>query len=314
MSEGNTKRSVQQVVRPPNPKRAVERRREIRLRRSHLLDRAAEVALTYKIAASRDEFEKSFRMVWDAYVKVGLQAEDTPPLRFTKYHLAPSTKVFVAIYRAELEKKKPDYNKLRSPGQIVGTLTLVDDSELGLPMEEVCGCEVQRIRDDEGRPAEVIGLAVNPEYRSHNVMMYLYKLMFEYARLCGVTDITCSVTKRHIRFYQTMLLFQPMGGLQSYGSANGLEVQCHRLNIEHARNVAREVYHDRHFDADLYTFFFQDTGVSGLPVGSGKAKPLDPAMLRYFLEEKTRMLDTLTEDDLNALRGAYAAHGAEFPY
>jgi GNAT superfamily N-acetyltransferase len=295
-----------------NPKWAEEKRREIRLRRSRLLDNPAEVAITYKIASTREELEDSFRLVWEAYVKVGLQEADTTPLRFTKYHLLPTSKVFIAIHRAELEKEQPDYEQLKQPGRIVGTLTLVRDGGFGLPMEEVCGDAVDAIRGDGGAPAEVIALAVDPEFRSHNVMMYLYKLMFEYARLCDVSDITCSVTKRHIRFYQSMLLFEPMGELKAYGAANGQEVQCHRLNIEHGRQMAEDVYHSQHFDADLYTFFFTENKAFGRAAGEGQ--PMDAEMLRYFLEQKSRMREALSSADLETLRAAYAARGLQFPY
>jgi hypothetical protein len=296
----------------PNPNWSNEKRREIRLRRSQLLDNPSEAAITYKIASSREELEESFRLVWDAYVEVGLQAADTTPLRFTKYHLLPSTKVFIAIHRAELEKDRPDYEQLKQPGEIIGTLTLVPDGAFGLPMEEVCGEAVDAIRKGGGSPAEVIALAVNPEFRSHNVMMYLYKLMFEYARLCDVTDITCSVTKRHIRFYQNMLLFEPMGELKAYGAANGQEVQCHRLSIERGRQVALDVYHSRHFDADLYTFFFTENPDFGRAAGEGK--PMDADTLSYFLEHKTRMRDMLTPAEMAELRAAYAAANLPFPY
>lgn len=296
----------------PNPKWSQEKRREIRLRRSRLLDHPADAAITYKIASSREELEESFKLVWSSYVKVGLQAEDTDPIRFTKYHLLPSSKVFIATHHPELEKDAPDYSRLTEPGEIVGTLTLIRDAEFGLPMEEVCSDAVNGIRDGDGVPAEVVALAVNPAFRSHNVMMYLYKLMFEYARLCDVTDITCSVTKRHIRFYQSMLLFEPMGDLKTYGAANGLEVQCHRLNIAQGEKMAEDVYHSQHFDADLYTFFFTNNPDFGREAGEGK--PMDADTLRYFLEEKTRMCDQLTEEDRSELRSAYARRGLTFPY
>lgn len=289
-----------------------ERRREIRLRRTHLLADEAESAVTYKIATAQAELERSFELVWDAYVKVGLQAADTDPIRFTKYHLLPTTKVFIAVHRPELLKAQPDYEQLKAPGDIVGTLTLVGDSPLGLPMEEVCGQSVRQLRDAGGNPAEVIGLAVNPGYRNYNIMMYLYKLMFSYAGLNQVSDITCSVTKRHIPFYRSMLLFEPMGELRAYSAANGLEVQCHRLNIERSRSLAAEVYHDRHFDADLYTFFFTDNIEWGRRAGTGQA--WDEQLLRYFLTQRTRFLDTLDDATLVALRQIYAAHNVVFPF
>lgn len=307
-SQGGRRR----VAHATRPKTVTERRREIRLRRSRLLDSPGDIEFTYKIVSSRAELEQTFGLVWESYVKVGLQDRDTPPLRFTKYHLMPTTKVFAAIHRQEIGKPAPDYEKLKQPGKIVGTLTLVLDSAMGLPMDEVCKDSVDRIRNGGGLPAEVIALAVNPEFRSHNIMMYLYKLMFEYARLSNITDITCSVTKRHIRFYQSMLLFEPMGDLRVYDAANGSEVQCHRLNIDEGRKKAEDVYNSQHFDADLYTFFFTENKEFGRAAGEGV--PMSEATLTHFLEKKTRMRDSLSERDLRNLRAAYAARNLTFPY
>jgi ribosomal protein S18 acetylase RimI-like enzyme len=297
---------------PENPNWRNERRREVRLRRSNLISDQCEGSVTYKVATDQHELERSFELVWQSYVKVGLQAPDSDPIRFTKYHLLPSTKVFIAIYRPELLEEKPDYSRLKEPGEIVGTLTLVANSPMGLPMEEVCHDAVQELRDQGSHPAEVVALAVNPEYRRHNIMMYLYKLMFEYANLTEVSDITCSVTKRHISFYQSMLLFQPMGELQTYSAANGLEVQCHRLNIEFGRQTARDVYNDRHFDADLYTFFFTENPQWQRSLGMGR--PWSEELLRYFLTKRTRFLDTLDEKTRALLRREYSERSATFPF
>ena len=292
-----------------NPKWLQERRREVRLRRGQLLDNPLERAVTYKVCTERDELEKSYELVCEEYKKVGLQDDDKSGLRFTKYHLLPSTKVFTATFRPTLLDDEPDYNH---PGELVGTLTLVPDSPLGLPMEEVCQKHVQRIRDSKGVPAEVVALAVNQDYRKYNIMMYLYRLMFEYAQMKNISDITCSVTKRHIRFYRTMFLFEPMGELKEYAAANGMEVQCHRLNIKKSKSLAKEVYNSRHFDADLFAFFFTGNRGLGRPLGEGN--PLSEADLKYLITERSKFIKTLDEGTLNVMRAEYDRIGCKFPF
>ncbi len=295
-----------------NPNWRNERRREIRLRRSDLMSNKAEGMVTYKIATEREEIERSFELVWDSYVKVGLQPPDSEPIRFTKYHLLPTTKIFIAIHRPELLEEKPDYERLKQPGEIVGTLTLVPDSLIGLPMEEVCSCEVTRLRQIGSKAAEVVALAVKPEFRRLNVMMYLYQLMFEYAKLTQVSDLTCSVTKRHISFYRSTLLFQPMSDLRAYSAANGLDVQCHRLNLDRFHKTLLQEHLAKMFDADLYTFFFTANPEVGRQMGMGE--PWNEEMLRYFLAERTRFIEKLDAKTLKVLRQLYAQRNKNFPF
>jgi hypothetical protein len=288
-----------------------DQRREIRLRKTRaLLNNPLDMAVNYSIARERDIYEEAFGLVYQAYIEVGLQAENEARIRFTKYHLIPSTKVFVAVYRPELTKPELDRGHVNDNKRVVGTLTLVMDSPLGLPVEQVCGPEIQELRDGGGRLAEVIALAIEPGFRRHNVMMYLYKIMFEYARLKGVTDICCAVTKRHIEFYRDILLFRPLGQLLPYAAGNNLEVQGHVLNIENAFGDSKNTYSTDSFDANVHDFFF--AGEVEPQINEGY--PWDEAMLQYFLSQKTRFIDTLGEEEKVKLRAEYAKQNLPFPF
>lgn len=289
-----------------------ERRREIRLRRGQLIDEQDRCSISYKFAQETYELESSFELVWKSYVKVGLQADDGQILRITKYHLLPTTKILVAIHHPELDKKNPDYEKLKEPGLVVGTLSLVLDSPLGLPMEEICGEEIAELRDDSRILAEIIALAVDPDFRKDNLMMYLYKLLFQYARYKGVTDLACSVTKKHLQFYRRMLLFSPLGKIKKYSAANQLETQCHVLNLQHAEHEAQEIYHSRHFDADLYSFFFSENQSVGRSFGEGS--PWTREQLNYFIAQRTHLVDSLNEETKEILRQEYAKVNCVFPF
>jgi GNAT superfamily N-acetyltransferase len=290
---------------------ARDQRREIRLRKTRaLLDSPFDLAVNYSIARDTETIEDAFRLVYQAYTEVGLQAENEARIRFTKYHVIPTTKIFVAVFRPELTKPDIDRARVNEDKRVVGTLTLVLDSTLGLPVEQVCAPEIADLRAGGARLAEVIALAIAPEFRRHNVMMYLYKVMFEYARYKGVTDICCAVTKRHIEFYRDILLFRPLGELLPYDAGNGLEVQGHVLNIEHAFQDSRDTYSTDSFDANVHDFFF--AGEIDTQINEGG--PWDEDQLRYFLENRTRFVDTLDDGTKAKLRSEYARANLAFPY
>lgn len=289
-----------------------ERRREIRLRRSNLIDSLDGCCITFKIAQTTEEIEQAFELVWESYVASGLQEDTGEGIRFTKYHLLPTTRVLVAVYRPELEQKSPNYEKLKEPGVIVGTLTVVLDSPMGLPMEDICGNNVKELRASGHSLVEVTSLAIKPEYRKHNVAMYLYKLMFQFVRYKNITDVACSVTKKHLSFYRRLLLFKPIGQIKKYAAANQQETQCHLLNIHQAETAAEEIYHSRHFDADLFTFFFTESPEVDRLRGEGKSLTVE--QLEYFLSNRTRYRDLLDEQTKTLLKEEYEKVGGKFPF
>ncbi|WP_177201072.1 GNAT family N-acetyltransferase [Neptunomonas qingdaonensis] len=266
-------------------------------------------SITFKIAQSQEELESAFKLVWQAYVATGLQHNSGEGIRFTKYHLLPTTRVLIAIYHPELDKEKPDYTKLHEQSIVVGTLSIIEDSPLGLPMEEICGNNVMQLRKDGHKLVEIVGLAINPDYRKYNIAMYLYKLMFQFVRHKDITDVACSVTKKHLSFYRRMLLFKTLGEIKEYSAANKLETQCHILNIKEAETTAEAVYNADNFDANLFTFFFTDTPEANRLKGEGT--PLSEELLTYFLNKDTLDLDDATK---LILRDEYKKIASVFPF
>lgn len=289
-----------------------ERRREIRLRRSMLLENPKERSITYKVAQETSELEDAFSLVWKSYKEVGLQADDSMGIRFTKYHLLPTTRVLIAVHKPELEKDNPDYNVVKNQGEIVGTLTIVLDTEFGLPMDELCGLELDNLRAQDRSIAEIIAFSIKPEYRQYNVMMYLYKMLLSYVKMKHITDVACSVTRKHISFYRRMLLFEAVGEMKKYSAANGLDTQGHLLNIERAETEGKKIYSSHDFDADLHNFFFSENPAVNKPLGEGY--PWTQEQLRYFLTERTSFVNTLDKDTKKRLRNIYNQYGLSFNY
>ncbi|MCA2018002.1 hypothetical protein LDJ79_17915 [Vibrio tritonius] len=286
----------------------VERRKEVRIAKEGSDIDQSSRAVTYKIAVDKQEIERAFTLVWDNYVEAGLQKDNHQGIRFTKYHLLPDTRIFIANFHDELEMGTPSHFKEST--NVVGTVSIIFDSPMGLPMEEFCGDQINNIREEGGKVAEVTAFALNPNYTKYKVFLHLFKLLFQFAELKGVTDLCCSVAERHCRFYQKICLFEPLGELVPYSAAYKRRVQGHRLNIAQANSKAEEFYSGREFDADLHRFFFTEN----YNRKKGEGRPLSSELLQYFLAERTDYLRSLDEKDLSLLRDEYQRLDQEFPF
>jgi len=101
-------------------------------------------------------------------------------------------------------------------GEVVGTLTLGLDSQLGILADEVFKCEVDKVRQIRGaRVCEITKLAFDSGC-SRGQMASLFHLSVMYARdLYHCTHIFIEINPRHRRFYETMLGFKRLGELKT---------------------------------------------------------------------------------------------------
>lgn len=278
----------------------IEKRRSVRIRRSKLLQKTHDIE--YKIAITTEEFEQAFELVTQQYVNVGLHKNNSD-LRLTKYHLLPDTKVFIAI------KKHKDMKET-----VVGTITMVVDKSMGLPMDELYNNQLDQLRATDLQLSELISLSVSPQAsaQQNNIVVYLFKICMQYAHLTNVTDILCSVTEKHINFYEELLLLTPLGKQLPYSFANGQLIQGHRLNLQQGNREFKKVYSGMEFDADLHRFFFTETRDFNRPKGKGEAMTAE--QIRYFIEKRTRLLSSLTKKDKKILREEFTAQHKIFAY
>ena len=154
----------------------------------------AEDELEYRAARNPSDRLKAFRLVYNAYLRAGLGEANRYEMRVTPYQLQPTSQIFVARIRNE----------------VVSTVTLVGDSDLGLPMESMFGDEVAALRRSGRRVAEVSCLADRRKDpgRFLSAFSALTRCMAQFARNEGITNLLVSVHPRHARFYCRYLGFQ----------------------------------------------------------------------------------------------------------
>ena len=180
-----------------------------------------------EFATKKEHFEKAFRLVYQEYRRKGYCPPNPFQIRVSIYNALPGTVTF-CLWRHET---------------LVGTASLVLDSPVGLPMEEVYPTEIGALRKEGRKLCEVSLLALNSEIISKGILplyfaerlrclYHIFKPIFWYARkTVGQTDLCIAVNPVHKVLYSS-LYFEEFGGERVYQSVNGNPSIAMRLNFD----------------------------------------------------------------------------------
>jgi hypothetical protein len=180
-----------------------------------------------KLAETPREALAAARVVHDAYAGRGISNAHPSGIRIAPHALLPSTQTFIAIV----------------DGKVVGTMSLIGDSPLGLPIERIYRPEVAAMRKQGSTIAEVGALAILPGFRKRGIVCLLNRLMFEVARDMGVDKLVAAVHPIVQEIYRASLLFTLFGeekiypGLNSQARAVGLV-----LDVQGAKERYRKAF------------------------------------------------------------------------
>ncbi len=179
--------------------------------------------ISSRIAATRQEREAAFRLVYSSYLRSGLGEMNGCQMRVTPYHLLPTTEVFIAEYQ----------------GDVIFTMSLVADGALGVPMENVYGDEIAALRGRGLRVAEVSCLADRRAKlaRFFPIFLRTSRLMVQYAHRQGLDGLVVAVHPKHARFYRRYFDFRVIGEEKEYPTvrnhpAIALWMEFARLDVE----------------------------------------------------------------------------------
>ena len=184
--------------------------------------------LTFKVATTVDEHEQASRLVHTEYVRRHIIDEQPSGVWITAHGLLPSTVVFVA--------KKGQH--------VLGTISLIVDSNVGLPMDKIYADELLPIRALGRRIAEVGALCIEKGHRGNGIVLLLNKLMFRCARdLLGVQDLVIAVHPDAACQYEAALRFVTLGKVRTYPglTKSALAVPL-RLDLELVEDVLASAF------------------------------------------------------------------------
>lgn len=160
--------------------------------------------LDTRVAHDSAEFEAALHLVYQAYRETNLIAPNPYEMRITKYHLLPTTNIFLACDNHE----------------VVGTLTLIRDGAYGLPMEEAYRDVIAERRARGLRMAEVSCLA-DAGYGKSNMLSVVVQLMSHMAQFAlrhEVDQFVIAVHPHHVGFYRRFAGFEVIGDERCYHS------------------------------------------------------------------------------------------------
>lgn len=197
----------------------------------------------FALARDTETFEQAFRLVHDRYVEAGYMQALPSRHRLSLFNALPATKVFVT----------------RDASRVIATLTLIQDSGLGLPMDGIYRDELDALRARGRRLAEVSAFAMEPKYRAQGVSIVMRLMRATYAFAASVArldDLCIAVHPRHADFYRNALNFHAFGQLKPYETVNGAPAVALRLDLDWARERMARLGAGEAPNRELEEFFF----------------------------------------------------------
>ena len=173
---------------------------------------------------------------------------------------------------------------------LIGAVTVVPDSPLGLPADAVFAEEMQHLRQSGTRLAEAVSL-VQAGLSERSGILVAAKLC-EFTclvaqRLLGATDLVITVNPRHEDYYRRVMLFERRGAEVPCDKVSGAPAVFLTLNFaEMQRHIERTELPDA--PRTIYRRFMRPAE-AGAVAGhlERQRRPLDEATLRrYFVEER----------------------------
>lgn len=213
-------------------------RKRIRIDETHLR------GSVFKIADGIEELAGAYRLVHDAYVHKGYMDPSPSGMRVTEFTLSPHTTTFIG----------------RQKGDIISTISLFEDSEAGLAMDAIYREELNQLRKQGRKIAEVGSLAtpVNNWNGRPDATFHMFKIMLNYAMdYLNLDDLVIAVNPRQKHFYAWVMLCDEIGELKSYGYVKSNPAVAMRLHLEYYEKRFFEVYQNQPIDKNLHHFLFQ---------------------------------------------------------
>ena len=161
---------------------------------------------TFSTARNRADLFASFTLLQQRYRQAGLVSDDQDSLRIMPYHFCSATQVFVA----------------RTLKEVIGTVTLVSESEQPLPMFQAYPELAWRLKRRCGRIGEVTSLAISSHWSSNGqTFIGLTRLLTFFARHHQLDHLIAIVHPRHANFYRLAMGFEIISGQKPCDSVGG---------------------------------------------------------------------------------------------
>jgi len=227
---------------------------------------------TVRVANQLELRQKAYKLIYNLYLKSGLTKKTSSELWLSIFDALPETTTLIA----------EDEN-----GQIAGALTVIFDSPIGLPADEIYKTEIDELRHANRQVCEIVSFSINREAISATkILAGLFYCSWLFAlRIKNYTDFIITVHPHHKKLYCRRILFNEIGPEKNYAKVNGAPAVLLNLSLKlpsilkHKQrifplymldysereelDIAKRIQdlHRPVSDEEFYTFFIEKTNV-----------------------------------------------------
>ena len=238
-----------------------------------------------------DEIKDAFKLIYDTYLSSGFQKPDPFSMRISFHNLLPTS--FLII--------------VKKNGKVCGTLTIIQESDDRLPINELFNNEIGKIRKKDSLICELSGLAVDTSLKnseSREVLLSLFRKAFILGHdLLGCTDFCMMINPHHCDYYQKEFNFEKIGQIRKYDKVNGAPAVPLRLNLVKGAELFK-ISNPR-----LYQYFFVDDHQMikerSFHELYNQKKLFDIKYINNLIKSKKDLLTNLTEEESEILYSYY---------
>lgn len=180
-----------------------------------------EVVHRLYIASERSLRERAYRLAHKVYSSAGYACGDDRNLCLSPYDLDPNTLTLLAV---------------DGEGRDVATVSLVCDSEQGLPCDSIYRNELTPFRAEGRRLVEVTRLAMDGKCPGAKfLLLRLFSFIYIFARrVSDYGDFIIEVNPRHVGYYSRLLDFEQIGEERPCPRVQGAPAVLLRLDLHKA--------------------------------------------------------------------------------
>ena len=163
--------------------------------------------------------QEAYKLLYKIYSKMGIAQDKSTNLWLSIFDALPETTTLIAN---------------NHKGEIGGAITLVFDSPIGLPADELYKEEIDVLRNPERKICELISFGLNEDVRgSVKILAILYYSAYLLAwRKDKATDFVVTVAARHEKFYCHTMKFNKIGTVRNYSKVNGIPTVLLNLPLQ----------------------------------------------------------------------------------
>ncbi len=193
--------------------------------------------LSFKIAETQAEYLEAAKILYQCYIEKGFTKENRTEIRMTPYHLLPTTTVILALW----------------DNVIIGTVSLIRDNPLGLPLEKIF--DLTELRQGQNIICEVSSLAIKKEYRGKSGEMFfpLVRFLWNYSRKYLVADyLVIAINPMMAQLYEALFNYKSLAKAKAdkdkYEFANNNPVRGQFVSVKTAYDeVVRSFWSKSYF-------------------------------------------------------------------